>query len=293
MREPELLHVPVRGGELTVGRWGARGPVVLAAHGTTANHRSFLAVAEELAGDVTLLAPDLRGRGGSAALPGPWGMRTHADDLVAVLDHLDVGSAVLVGHSMGGFAATVAAERHPERVGGLVLMDGGVPLSIDWPEGLSTEDKIRAVIGPALERLDRRWQTLEDYLEYWRPHPALGPQWNAYIEDYLTYDVHEVDGAWRSKVSREAVVYDGRETLEDDRSVTAIERIELPTTLLWATRGVMDQTPGLYPPEVAGSLPQRLSHLEARSVDVNHYALGLSERGAREVAGAIREAVVV
>lgn len=290
---PEILEVPVRGGELTVGRWGDGDDLVVAVHGITANHRSFARIAEELGDDVTVLAPDLRGRGGSADLPGPWGMATHADDVVAVLDHLDVGSALLLGHSMGGFVATKAAERHPDRVERLVLMDGGIPLPIEWPEGLDTEAKIQAVIGPALERLELEWETLEDYLDYWRPHPAVGETWNGYVEGYLAYDVHETDGAWRSKVSREAIVFDGAETLEDESSVDAIERIDVPTTLLSAPRGIMNQEPGLYPADVVAELPERFGHLHTRFVeDVNHYSLAFSEAGATVVAESVRKALV-
>jgi lipase len=43
-------------------------------------------------------------------------MAAHADDLIAVLDHAGAGDALVVGHSMGGFAAVVAADRHPGRV---------------------------------------------------------------------------------------------------------------------------------------------------------------------------------
>lgn len=291
---PEIMQVPVRGGDLTVGRWGGGDDVVVAVHGITANHRSFARLAELLGEDVTVLAPDLRGRGGSAGLPGDWGIRTHADDVIAILDHLGLSAAVLVGHSMGGFVVTMAAERHPDRVDRLVLMDGGVPLPIEWPEGLDTEAKIQAVIGPALERLEKSWNSLDGYLDYWRPHPAVGETWNAHVEEYLAYDVHEVEGRWRSKVSREAVVYDGRETLEDEASVSAIERIDVPTTLLWAPRGIMNQEPGLYPADEVARVEAELDHLTAVHVeDVNHYSLAFSERGAGAVAEAVRKALVV
>ena len=54
---------------------------------------------------VRLIAPDLRGRGRSNTLPGPFGMTRHADDMAAVLDFLGVPRAVVVGHSMGGFVS--------------------------------------------------------------------------------------------------------------------------------------------------------------------------------------------
>ncbi|MFZ5850408.1 MAG: alpha/beta fold hydrolase, partial [Actinomycetota bacterium] len=71
------LDVPVDGGTLRVGVWGEAGPVVLAVHGITANHRTWDLVADRLP-DVRLVAPDLRGRGRSATLPGPFGMARHA-----------------------------------------------------------------------------------------------------------------------------------------------------------------------------------------------------------------------
>jgi pimeloyl-ACP methyl ester carboxylesterase len=46
-------------------------PVVLAVHGITASSRAWLTVARHLGDRVTVIAPDLRGRGASAGLPGP------------------------------------------------------------------------------------------------------------------------------------------------------------------------------------------------------------------------------
>jgi pimeloyl-ACP methyl ester carboxylesterase len=50
--------------------------------------------------------------------------RTTASDAVAVLDALDVPTATVTGHSMGGFVALVLADRHPERVDRLLSNDG-------------------------------------------------------------------------------------------------------------------------------------------------------------------------
>ncbi|WP_425470408.1 alpha/beta fold hydrolase [Streptomyces diacarni] len=75
----------------------------------------------------SLYAPDLRGRAASADLPGPYGLAAHVADVLALLDHLGQRRAVLIGHSMGGFVAALAAARHPSRVAGTVLVDGGLP----------------------------------------------------------------------------------------------------------------------------------------------------------------------
>ena len=106
-----IRKVPVRGGDLHVGfRPGKAGaPVVVLVHGITANHLSWSIVADQLGEDATLIAPDLRGRAGSASLPGPFGMANHALDLVAVLDHIGVDRATVVGHSMGAYTAAAFA----------------------------------------------------------------------------------------------------------------------------------------------------------------------------------------
>ncbi|MGH7857892.1 MAG: alpha/beta fold hydrolase, partial [Candidatus Binatia bacterium] len=107
------FDVSVEGGTLRVGGSGTSGPVVLCSHGITANHVTFDALADELGDGFRILAPDHRGRGRSRDVAGPWGMRAHAADLVAALDHEGIERAdVLVGHSMGGFVAAVTAAEY-------------------------------------------------------------------------------------------------------------------------------------------------------------------------------------
>lgn len=124
------IEVPVDGGWLAASSGGpsagtGRATVVLV-HGITANQRWWHRLVSRLADDITWLAVDLRGRGLSADVVGPSSMARHADDLLALLDEVGVESAIVAGHSMGAFVATTLAERHPTRVAGLVLVDGGV-----------------------------------------------------------------------------------------------------------------------------------------------------------------------
>ncbi len=291
--DPDLLAVPVPGGELIVGRWGEGRHVVLASHGITANHRSFGEVAAQLAvagADVTLLAVDHRGRGGSAQLPGPYGLGAHADDLIAVLDHVGVEAATLVGHSMGAYIAALAAERAPGRVTGLVLVDGGLSIDVDLPPDTDIEQVVRAVIGPALERLDRTFASPEAYVDFWRAHPAVGGEhFTDVAEAYVRYDLVETDdGAWRSPVVKAAVLDDGRGLLHDGPDRSAMQRVRVPTSLLWAPRGMLDQEPGLLPPEVVATVTADLGHVSTRRVeDVNHYTIVLAPAGAAVVAEAV------
>ena len=65
-----------------------------------------------------VIAPDLRGFGESDAPDGPYSIDLFADDLVALLDHLGIESAVVGGMSMGGYVLFNLLERYPERLRG-------------------------------------------------------------------------------------------------------------------------------------------------------------------------------
>ncbi len=71
---------------------------------------------------VRAIAPDLRGFGDTPARA-PLTLDQHADDLVALLDHLGIARAVVCGLSMGGYVALALWRRHPGRVRALVLAD--------------------------------------------------------------------------------------------------------------------------------------------------------------------------
>lgn len=283
--------VPVAGGDLLVGQWEGRpgAPVVLAAHGITANHLSWPLVVEALGGDVTVVAPDLRGRGGSNGLPGPYGMAAHAADLVAVLDHLHLDKAVVAGHSMGGFVAVVMANLYPDRVEQLVLIDGGIPLAI--PESVDVDAVLQAVIGPAMARLSMTFPTRQAYRDFWRPHPALADWWSPVVEAYVDYDIGGEEPDLRSRVSIDAVRGDATDTLLHTTVADAVAGLKHPAVWLRAPRGLMNEVPPLYPDAVAADAVARTPMLTDTVVpDVNHYTIALAPHGASILAEHIRAA---
>ena len=286
----QAFDVEVPGGKLRVGRWG-RGPgVVVAAHGVTGTHMNFEALADQLGDAVTLLAPDLRGRGHSSAVGGPYGMAAHADDLVAVLDHADAADALFLGHSMGGFAAVVAADRHPRRVRNLVLVDGGLPLDLGALAGLPVEEMLRAAIGPSLDRLRMTFPSVQAYLDYWRPHPALAGDWNDYIERSYSYDLTGEPPNLTSSVREEAVLEDSASFLIPGDVERALGRLAQPVVLVRAPRGMFNQEPPLYPDPVVAAGRSRVPQLTDVLVPgVNHYTILLTRQGASAVADVIRK----
>lgn len=284
MTSPELIDVPVAGGALRVACWSGEGPVVLAAHGITANHLSFAALARHLAGRVTLVAPDLRGRGGSNGLPGPFGMAAHAADLVAVLDDLGLDRSVVVGHSMGGFVAAVMGHLHPARVQSVVLVDGGLPLPV--PEGLSVDELLHQVIGPAMARLSMTFPSVAAHRDFWRAHPAL-QEWTEEIEAYVDYDLDpETQG---SRASIDAVRADAADTLTTTTIPDAVAALGVPAGFLRAETGMLGQPPALATAELVAAHPTVADLGEVPGA--NHYTLVVADKGAAVLAGHILDAV--
>ncbi|MBX7165772.1 MAG: alpha/beta hydrolase [Pirellulales bacterium] len=121
-------HVEVAGTRLQVLDEGA-GPVVLLVHGFPLDHTMWCEQIPVLASSYRVVAPDLRGFGGSAVAadgtaPEVLPMEQFADDLAALLDGLAIDEQVtFCGLSMGGYIGWQFWRRHRRRVGRLMLCD--------------------------------------------------------------------------------------------------------------------------------------------------------------------------
>jgi pimeloyl-ACP methyl ester carboxylesterase len=102
-----------------------------------------------------VLTPTLTGLGDRANLFTPEiGLRTHVDDIVDLLRRADLHDVVLVGHSYAGLVVREAADREPDRVARIVLVDawaGGDGASMDslapdffrnWIDSMTTDGAI-------------------------------------------------------------------------------------------------------------------------------------------------------
>lgn len=288
--------VPVDGGILRVGEWGpddadsSAVPTVIAVHGITASHLAWAVIARAMP-KVRLIAADLRGRGRSAGLPGPFGMARHASDLEAVIEVLELPPAVLVGHSMGGFVAVVAAHLYPDRFTDVLLVDGGLPLAI--PDGISGQDLPELILGPAVRRLSMTFPDRGTYREFWKQHPAFGAdQWSQAVADYVDYDLTGTEPALRPSTSLEAVRQDSMDQFGGGAVQSALEdrRLGAPgqgrsLSLLTAPRGLLNEAPGLYSPSEIERWRAELPAMRVREVpDVNHYTIVMGDVGASAVA---------
>ncbi|MGW1183396.1 alpha/beta hydrolase [Streptomyces drozdowiczii] len=285
LAEYEEIEVPVRGGSLAALRWPAAdpdAPVVVALHGITSNALSWAAVARLLDGRVTLVAPDLRGRAGSARLPGPYGIAAHTDDIAALADTLGPGPVMLAGHSMGAFVAALAAVRHPDRFGPLLLVDGGI--GFPAPTHLTPDELMTAVIGPAMDRLSMTFPDRAAYRAFWQAHPAFTDAWSDEVDAYIQRDLTGEEPELRSSCRIEAIRTDGV-GLFDEEVLSAVRKLPVDATLLWAERGLMNEEQGLYDEGRLAAADLGGTRVEPVAVkDVNHYTVLTGDRGGREIA---------
>jgi pimeloyl-ACP methyl ester carboxylesterase len=283
------LGVDVAGGRLAAFRLGDErpaAPIVIAVHGITANSRSWLAVARALDGRANLIAPDLRGRGASNALPPPYGMDGHIADVLALLDRLEVAQAVLVGHSLGAYIVANFAAAHPSRVHAAVLVDGG--LRLPGSEGVDPQEFVQQLIGPALARLQMTFASRADYRAWWRAHPAIahGDVSDADLAAYADHDLIGSEPELRSSVAQEAVRADASDVVEAD---AATHRLEVRTIMLCAPRGLQDDPNPVQPLEIVEEWVAEEPRGRSATLvpDVNHYTITLGSSGASAVASAI------
>jgi pimeloyl-ACP methyl ester carboxylesterase len=105
-----------------------QGPDVVLIHGATANMAFwYMSSLPALVKEFRVTTYDMRGHGYSDVPPSGYSSVEMSADLSALLDHLKIERAHLVGHSFGGVVALHTAALHPERVASLVLADPEIP----------------------------------------------------------------------------------------------------------------------------------------------------------------------
>src|ERR1700722_10943754 len=110
---------------LEVLDWGGSGRAVVLLTGLGNTAHIFDDFAPKLTSEYHVYGITRRGYGESSAPESGYSADRLGDDVLAVLDALKIDKAVLVGHSLGGEELTSVADRHPERVAGLVYLDAG------------------------------------------------------------------------------------------------------------------------------------------------------------------------
>jgi pimeloyl-ACP methyl ester carboxylesterase len=265
--------------ELAICRAGRDPDPVVCLHGITAQHRAFNAAARYLEPSHGLVSVDLRGRGDSDKPESGYSLEAHAADVVRVLDHLGLQSAVLAGHSMGGFVALKTALTFPARVRALVLLDGGWPRVETRPEEMTEEEKQEAALEEGLARafgrLDMTFESPEAYLDFWFPDrnltlDDLPPD----LADYYLYDLGKVEGGYNPKASRAAAEEDSPSVSSTSPTAEEIRGVACPVALVRASQGFFPGSDPLISDETRDTMAGSLDIREEILLEgANHYTM--------------------
>jgi pimeloyl-ACP methyl ester carboxylesterase len=106
-----------------VARGNGTPPIVLV-HGFACAHSDWAAQIAHLSPRHRVIAVDLRGHGESGGGPDECSIERYGADVAEVIRALDLRSAIVVGHSLGCRVVTEAALQAPDRVAGVVFVDG-------------------------------------------------------------------------------------------------------------------------------------------------------------------------
>lgn len=128
----ELTTVAANGIDINVAIDGD-GPEILLLHGFPHTWRVWAEIIPELARTRRVIAPDLRGLGGTTRADDGYDAGTLADDARALLDALAVPKAEVVALDLGVPPAVLLALRHPDRVSRLVVMEAALGPADEFP----------------------------------------------------------------------------------------------------------------------------------------------------------------
>jgi len=204
----------ISGTGLSYLRRGDGAPLVLV-HGYLGGAAQWQGEIDRFADRFDVIAPDLPGFAGSAALPPAHRIADFAAAVVALLDELGVGRITLLGHSMGGMIVQDLAATHPDRVARLILYGTG-PLGA-MPDRFERLETSRAgICRDGVARTIRR----------------IGATWFREGEAAPGFDTVARLGAQASEPAALA----GLDAMDHWDGRGALGRLTMPTLVLWGDR---------------------------------------------------------
>lgn len=197
------------------------GPAVVFGHGLGGNHAVWYQQVPVFAERFRVITWDQRGFGLSTNHKGEAGPAAAADDIGALLDHLEIDRAHLVGQSMGGWAVLGFALRSPERVRSLVITDSTAGVMTERIGEIISRQTRASLPEPVLGR-----------------HPAIGDRFSE--KDPTATFLYQSIGGFRDPSVTDAEMvgklYSTRYPIED------VQALRLPVLL------VVGSEDGLIPP---------------------------------------------
>lgn len=154
--------------------WGSGSPLVLLHGGMLTIDLNFATLVPTLAETHQVIGVELQGHGRTNDIERPITPAALAGDVVALLDHLRIDRAHVLGHSMGGAVTLELAVNHGDRVLSVVPVSASVR-----PEGMHED-----LTDPAKQATSTRMPTQEDFAEFSQAYRRLSPH-PEHFENFL------------------------------------------------------------------------------------------------------------
>lgn len=248
---PRVERCRVHGHVLTYRRAG-RGPVLLLVHGIGDSSACWSPLMEALSDRFDLIAPDLPGHGDSGKPRGDYSIGSLASVLRDLLLLLDVPTATLVGHSLGGGVVMQLAYQYPTVCERMALVSsGGLGPEVSPLLRLLTLPMATSVLGVACHAATAPVvDTLENFIERMgrRPPAVLRDAWRAHRQLRRAESRRAFVDTLRTVVDRHGQRIDARERL--------YLAAELPTLIVWGARD------RIVPVQHAYDAKSRIPHAE-------------------------------
>jgi pimeloyl-ACP methyl ester carboxylesterase len=248
----DLAYVEIAGSE----------PTLVLVHGFTDTSRSFSLLAPHLSGR-RLVMPDLRGHGASQASEG-CSVADFADDIAGLIRRLRLARPIVAGHSLGAMVSIASAARHPELIGGLVVLAG--TLKPDFPADHPLVAGVGALRDPIVAG--------DPFYDWWH---ACGPgvpraflaglakdasampaaRWRAILEEIRRTDL---TAAARTVRAGALIIAGGRDPLFGEAHQQALAQTLPGANLIWAQdcgHNPHWEDPAFVAAAIAGMLPGR------------------------------------
>ena len=241
---------------------------IIGIHGLSGNAKQLEYYIDEFGEDYRFITMDVYGRANSRADGQDSKLMDHAEDVKALIRHLDLEEVILMGYSMGAYISALVAQDTPE-VKAVILLDGAARMS----------DHQRPIIEPGLDRLSKKYKTKEQYIsEVAKGHQVFGIETTDRLKSYLAYEIEEKEGNWVNKAS-ESIVRSDWESFWDFDPQTVGRQIKQPVLLVQAA-GEIGEHPPLFLPEHFKETIQAIDGIEVVVSEANHYTMGFEDRPA-------------
>ncbi|MER9328608.1 alpha/beta hydrolase [Mesorhizobium sp. M0488] len=187
-------------------RIGGSGPAIILIHGFGESGDMWAPLAASLVRNHTVIVPDLRGMGRSSKPAGGFSKMSQATDIAELMDTLNIVQSDVVAHDIGNMVAFAFAEKYPDRVAKLIVIDAPIPGVGPWDEiaknpatwhfRFGGPDMERLVKGRERIYLDRFWNEFSadpaHFTEQSRRHYAalyaLPGAMHSVFEQYRAFD---------------------------------------------------------------------------------------------------------